>query len=80
MSFPVDGELTSRNKTTAMAFSHPRRGGLDIRHRLPGRLVGLAASFAVDADRLLLGLLSPCPMERTGELIGDGHLNAKNQI
>jgi hypothetical protein len=35
MSFLVDGELTSRTKTTAMAFSHLRGGGLDMRHRLP---------------------------------------------
>ena len=45
MSFLVDGELRSRNRTTALAFSRPRRGGLDMRHRLPGRLVGLAASL-----------------------------------
>ena len=44
-SFPVDGELISRARTTALAFSRPRGGGLDIRHRLPGPLVGLAASL-----------------------------------
>jgi hypothetical protein len=30
-----------------------------MRHRLPGRLVGLAASFAVDADRCIRGLEVP---------------------
>ena len=45
MSFLVDGELISRLQTTALVFSRPRRGGLDIHHRLPGRLVGLAASL-----------------------------------
>ena len=45
LSFLVDGELRSRARTTALAFSRPRRNGLDIRHRLPGRLVGLAASL-----------------------------------
>jgi hypothetical protein len=28
---------------SAMLFAHPRRGSLDMRRRLPGRLVGLAA-------------------------------------
>jgi hypothetical protein len=41
----VDGELISRNRTTALAFSFPRRVGLDMRHRLPGLSVGLAASL-----------------------------------
>jgi hypothetical protein len=45
----------------------PKAGGLDMRHRLPGHLVGLAASFAVDADRLLRGLSHPHPPERTSE-------------
>ena len=44
-AFRVDGELISRVKTTALAFSRPREDGLDMRHRLPGRLVGLAASL-----------------------------------
>lgn len=33
--FPVDGELRSRTVTTALAFSFPRRVGLDMRHRPP---------------------------------------------
>ena len=45
VSFLVDGEFKSRLQTTALAFSLPRRVGLDMRHRLPGRLVGLAASL-----------------------------------
>ena len=45
MSFLVDGELISRLQTTALAFSRPRGGSLDMRHRLPARLVGLAASL-----------------------------------
>jgi hypothetical protein len=45
LPFQVDGEFESRNRTTALAFSRPRGGGLDMRHRLPGHLVGLAASL-----------------------------------
>ena len=44
-SFQVDGELISRSQATALAFSRPQRGSLDMRHRLPGHLVGLAASL-----------------------------------
>ncbi len=65
MSFLVDGELISRNKTTVTVFGRPRRGSLDIHRHLPDPWVGLAASFAVDADRLLRGLLGPHPPERT---------------
>jgi hypothetical protein len=42
-SFLVDGELISRTRTTATAFSRPREGSLDMRRRLPGLSVGLAA-------------------------------------
>ena len=42
-SFLVDGELESRSQTTALAFGYPRRDSLDMRHRLPGLFVGLAA-------------------------------------
>ena len=42
---PVEGEFKSRLQTTAMAFGLLRGVGLDIRHRLPGLLVGLAASL-----------------------------------
>ncbi len=41
----MDGEFKSRNRTTATAFSLPRRVGLDIRRRPPDRLVSLAASL-----------------------------------
>jgi hypothetical protein len=44
-SFLVDGEFKSRLQTTAMAFGFPREVGLDMRHRLPGLSVGLAASL-----------------------------------
>ena len=54
-SFLVDGELESWQKSAATAFSRPRRGDLDMRRRLPGRLVGLAAMFAVIADRFCQG-------------------------
>ncbi len=49
--FLVDGESKSRQQTTAMAFSPLRRDGLDMRHRLPGRLGRLGGIVAVDADR-----------------------------
>lgn len=35
----VAGELRTRNETSAGAFSLPRGFGLDMRHRLPNRLV-----------------------------------------
>lgn len=47
----VDGELISCQKPAAAAFSRPRRGGLYMRRRLPDLWVGLAAIFAVIADR-----------------------------
>ena len=43
MSFLVDGELISWQKSAATAFSRPRGGSLDMRRRLPGLSVGLAA-------------------------------------
>jgi hypothetical protein len=55
MSFLVDGELRSWQESAATAFSLPREVGLDMRRRLPGLSVGLAASFAVDADRSYQG-------------------------
>lgn len=45
VSFRVDGELRSCQQTAATAFSRPRKGGLDMRRRLPGRLARLAASL-----------------------------------
>ena len=45
MSFLVDGELISRNKTTVTVFGRPRRGSLDIHRHLPDPWVGLAASL-----------------------------------
>ena len=45
MSFLVDGELISWQKSAATAFSRPRGGSLDMRRRLPDRWVGLAASL-----------------------------------
>ena len=41
----MDGEFRSRNKPTAIAFSRFLGSGLDMRHRLPGLSVGLAASL-----------------------------------
>ena len=54
-SFLVDGEFKSCQKSAATAFSRPRRGSLDMRRCLPGRLVGLAAMWAVIANRFWLG-------------------------
>jgi hypothetical protein len=42
-SFLVDGELESWQKSAATAFSLPLEVGLDMRRRLPGLSVGLAA-------------------------------------
>ncbi len=52
-----------------------------MRHRLPDLSVGLAASFAVDADRSMCRLLSPHPPERTcrGERKRDGGTRRKLQ-
>ena len=47
----VDGELRSRNRTTALAFSRPRRDCLDMRRRLPGLLGRFGGNVAVIADR-----------------------------
>ena len=65
MSFQVDGELESRQQTTAMAFGFPRRVGLDMRHRLPGLSFGLAASLRLMPAAAGKGFLSPCPLEWT---------------
>jgi hypothetical protein len=43
VSIQVDGELISWQKSAATAFGFPRRVGLDMRRRLPGLSVGLAA-------------------------------------
>ena len=40
----------------------PRKGGLDMRRRLPGPWVGLAAMFAVIANRSVRGLSGPIRM------------------
>ena len=61
----MDGELRNRNRATALAFSRPRRDGLDMRHRLPGLLGRGGGNVAVIADRLLRGFLRPHPPERT---------------
>jgi hypothetical protein len=46
LSFLVDGELESRNKSAATAFSlSPVESSLDMRRRPPGLSVGLAASL-----------------------------------
>ena len=50
-SFLVDGELISRQQTNATAFSHLRRGSLDMRRRLPGLWGRFGGIVAVDADR-----------------------------
>ena len=72
LSFLVDGELRNRTRTTALAFSRPRRGSLDMRHRLPDLLGRFGGIVAVDADRLLKGLSHPRPPERTsGEKLFD---------
>jgi hypothetical protein len=55
MSLLVDGEFKSWQESAATAFGFPLRGSLDMRRCPPGLLVGLAASFAVDADRSYLG-------------------------
>ena len=65
-SFLVDGELISRTRTTATAFSRPREGSLDMRRRLPGLLGRFGGNVAVIADRLVIGLSSPRPPKRTG--------------
>jgi hypothetical protein len=55
MSFLVDGEFKSCQKPAATAFSLPRRDSLEMRRCLPGRWVGLAAMFAVIANRFWSG-------------------------
>ena len=55
MSFLVDGEFKSWQESAATAFGRPRRGNLDMRRRPPGLSVGLAAMFAVIADRSYSG-------------------------
>jgi hypothetical protein len=59
-SSQVDGEFKSRTRSTATAFSPPQRrepkeSGLDMRRCLPGLSAGLAAMFAVIANRLERG-------------------------
>ena len=55
--------IASRTVSTAVIFSLPRRGGLDMHRSWPlGRFGGIVA---VDADRLLRGFLVPHPPERT---------------
>jgi|GEM_PF-6187181 len=46
-----------------MVFGHPRGDSLDIHHRPPGRLVGLAAMLTIIADRLWLWVLKPSSAE-----------------
>ena len=67
VSFPVDGELESRTKSTATAFGLLRGVSLDMRRRLPGLSVGLATMLAVIAYRLVRGFLRPRPLWRTCE-------------
>ena len=51
VSFLVDGELRSCQKSAATAFSLPREVGLDMRRRLPGLLGRFGGNVAVIADR-----------------------------
>jgi len=53
LSFLVDGEFSSRTKSTATAFSRPRKGGLDMRRRLPGLLGRFGGNVAVIANRFV---------------------------
>jgi hypothetical protein len=55
VSFLVDGELRSRTKSTATAFSRPREDSLDMRRRLPGRLGRFGGNVAVIANRFVRG-------------------------
>jgi hypothetical protein len=55
-----------------MAFGLPRSGGLDMRHRLPGLSVGLAAMFAVIAYRCVRGLSDPIRGSGQGECANFG--------
>jgi hypothetical protein len=56
----VAGELRTRNKTSAGAFSRPRRGDLDIRHRLPDLSVWRRRCFGQHLP-LVAGFSRPGP-------------------
>jgi len=67
MSFLVDGEFLSRSRTTAAAFSRPRRDSLDMRRRLPGLWGRFGGIVAVDADRLVRGFEVPIRLSGRSE-------------
>ena len=65
--FPkVAGEFRTRGKTSAEAFSHPREGDLDIRHRLPDPFGPGGGVVSVNAHRLPRGSNAPARISPDG--------------